>query len=79
MLNRVPKLPDVPFIVKQLQEEVSLTDISSIINCNRSTLSKIANESQPVPSDWFIVYRLIDLYLRKNGLPVPMYGDNNQL
>ena len=78
ILNKEPKLPDLSAIVTDLQKEgYTLKQIADTIDVSVDTVVAFRDETTELRSIYFVVYKLIDLYLRKLGLPVPIYGNHN--
>jgi len=78
-MNRQLKIPDFPHILDKLVKSgVPTKDIAKHIGVSDTYVIKIRNESSDVPDAWVVAYKLLDLYVRNIGVPVPFYGDHNE-
>lgn len=79
MRHRKPKIPDFPIMINKLTSDgMSIKKLADSIECHVATLSHTKNESRDIPPGWLQSYYLIDLYIRKFGIPIPFYGEHNE-
>lgn len=79
MKYRKSKVPDYPFMLNKLIDDgIGVKELADMIETYPTTITKARTEAKNIPPGWLSSYYLIDLYIRKYGIPIPFFGEHNE-